>query len=227
MAIAACVDGCGSCRRQMSRTATGGASRSGRNTMPSRRYCVTVPSVVMPTLRPVAITASQSSMSWFVAHDGAGEAVLVDRGAHHREIAGAFGQAAGGGVGPHQVQLDVGIPGRPAALELRGVPADGRPGMAEAQPGVPGGGLGHQVIGLGQQVPGPGQDLDAGRGRGDAPAGPVQQPGPEYLLQRDQGPGHRRLGDAQLDGGVGEAARVHDGDQAAQVPQLKVHALSV
>jgi len=42
--MAACVEGCGSCRRQITRTAIGGASLSGRNTTPSRWYWVVVPS---------------------------------------------------------------------------------------------------------------------------------------------------------------------------------------
>jgi hypothetical protein len=50
----------------------------------------------------------------------------------------------------------------------------------------------------------------------------VQQPDPEHPFQRDQVPRHRRLRDAEVDRGVGERSRVHDRDQAAQVPQLKV-----
>jgi hypothetical protein len=45
----------------------------------------------------------------------------------------------------------------------------------------------------------------------------VQQPGPEHLLERAQGAGDGGLGDAQLDGGVGEAAGVDDRDQAAKL----------
>jgi hypothetical protein len=63
MATAACVDGCGSCRRQITRTVIGGASRSGRKTTPSRRYWVMVPSGVIPTPLPPAMSDSQSSMS--------------------------------------------------------------------------------------------------------------------------------------------------------------------
>jgi hypothetical protein len=46
----------------------------------------------------------------------------------------------------------------------------------------------------------------------------VQQPDAEDPLQGDQVPRHGGLRDAELDGGVGEDARVHDRDQAAQVP---------
>jgi AcrR family transcriptional regulator len=62
-ATAAWVEGCGSCRRQITCTVTGGASRSGRNTTPSRRYWVVVPSGVMPMPPPAEMTASQSSTS--------------------------------------------------------------------------------------------------------------------------------------------------------------------
>jgi hypothetical protein len=55
----------------------------------------------------------------------------------------------------------------------------------------------------------------------------VQQPHPQDRLQREQGARHRRLGDAQLDGGVGEAAGVDDRDQAAQMAQLEIHDSSV
>src|SRR5205823_8406948 len=48
ISMAACVDGCGSWRRQITWTAIGGASRSGRKTTPSRRYWAVVPSGVMP-----------------------------------------------------------------------------------------------------------------------------------------------------------------------------------
>jgi hypothetical protein len=55
--------------------------------------------------------------------------------------------------------------------------------VADPQAGVAGGGLADQVVGLGQQLPAPGQDLHAGRGRGDAAAGPVQQPDPQDLFE--------------------------------------------
>ena len=45
------------------------------------------------------------------------------------------------------------------------------------------------------------------------------------LVRTNSGTGG--LGDAELDGGVGESAGVHDGDQAAQVPQLQIHNLIV
>lgn len=52
----------------------GEASRSRRKTIPSRRYWLTVLSGVMPTLRPVAISASQSSMSWVNSTTGRADA---------------------------------------------------------------------------------------------------------------------------------------------------------
>ena len=71
------------------------------------------------------------------------------------------------------------------------------------------------------------QDLHAdGRGA-DLPAGPVQQAHAQDLLKGQHVPGHRRLGDAQVDGRVRERSRVRDRHQAAKVTQLKIHNLSV
>ena len=162
-----------------------------------------------------------------VADDGAGEVPGVGGGAQHREVAQALGQAAGGRVGADQVQFDVRVGGRPAALELAGVPAHGRPGVTDAEPGVPGGRLGDEVAGRGEDLPGLGQDVHAGRGRGDGPAGAVQQPDAENLLEGHQVARHGRLRDAEFDGGVGEGPGVDDRDQAAQVPQLQIHNQSV
>jgi len=55
----------------------------------------------------------------------------------------------------------------------------------------------------------------------------VQQPDAEHLLEGHQVARHRRLGDAELDGGVGEGPGVDDRDQAAQVPQFQIHNQSV
>ena len=79
------------------------------------------------------------------------------------------------------------------------------------------------VAGRGEYLPCLGEDVHAGGGRGDAAAGAVQQPDAEDLLKRDEVPRYRRLRDAELDGGVGEGASVHNRDQAAQVPQLQIH----
>ena len=278
--MAACVAGCGSCRRQISRTAMGSASRmrpvddavtsvlrdgalcgdpdaaAGHD---DRQPVVDVLDVLDRGLgigrpeiegggagatveqqRPGSglvqadraapgpgIVRGQRAVPPFPADDGAVEASFVERGTNHREVTQALGEPAGRGVGPDQLEFDVRVQLRPAALEVRGVPAHGRPGMSDPQPGVTGGGGDHQVVGLGQQVPGPGDHLNPGRGGCDAPAGAVQQPAAEDLLQRDQRAGDGRLRDVQLDGGVGEAAGVDDGDQAPQVAQLQFHNFSV
>lgn len=60
--------------------------------------------------------------------------------------------------------------------------------------------------------------LGEATGGGDGAAGAMQQPHAEDPLQREQGAGYGCLGDAQLDRGVGEAARVDDRDQTTQVP---------
>ena len=147
--------------------------------------------------------------------DGAGELLGVGFGAQHGKVAQALGQAAGGRVGANQVQLDLRVPGRPAALELAGVTAHGRPGVTDAEPRVPGGRLGDEVAGRGEDLPGLGQDVHPGRGRGDRPARAVQQPDPENLLESHQVARHRRLRDAEFDRGVGEGSGVDDRDQAA------------
>jgi hypothetical protein len=159
--------------------------------------------------------------------DRAGEEPVVGGGAQDREVAQALGQAAGGRVGADQVEFDVRMRGRPAALKLAGVAAHGRPGVTDAEPGMAGGGFGDEVACRGEDLPRLGQHVHAGRGRGDGPAGAVQQPDPENLLEGHQVARHRRLRDAELDGGVGERSRVDDRGQAAQVPQLQIHNYSV
>ena len=71
------------------------------------------------------------------AVEPAGSIAVRPADAHHRDVARALGEPAGRRVGAHQVQLDVGVPGGPAALELHGVLAHRRPGVADAQPAVP------------------------------------------------------------------------------------------
>jgi hypothetical protein len=114
--------------------------------------------------------------------------MTVHGGTQDRQVAQAFGQPAGGGVGADQLQFDIRVPGRPAALELAGVTAHGRPRMADAEPGVAGGCLGDQVVRGGEDLPGLGQGVYSGRGRGDGPAGAVQQPDAENLLEGHQIP---------------------------------------
>lgn len=83
--------------------------------------------------------------------------------------------------------------------------------------GVAGGGFVDQVVGLGQQVAGAGEDLDARRGGGDVAARAVQQADAEGLLQGEQGAGDGCLGEAEFDGGVGEAAGVDDRHEATEM----------
>jgi len=141
-----------------------------------------------------------------MSDDGAGEVPGVGRGPQDRDVAQALGQAAGRRVGANQVEFDVRVPGRPAALELAGVPPHGRPGVTDTEPGMAGGRFGDEVFRCGQHLSGLGQDVHAGRGRGDGPAGAVQQSDAENPLQRHQVPRHRGLRDAELDSGVGEGS---------------------
>jgi hypothetical protein len=87
------------------------------------------------------------------------------------------------------------------------------------------------VVGLGQHAPGVDEDPGAGRGGRHLAGGAPQQPYAEGAFQRGQRAGDGRLGDTQLDGGVGEGARVDDRDETAQLPQLHTcdptHNLSV
>ena len=223
--------------------------------MPSRRYWAAVDSGVTPTARPEAMAASQSSMSWvysaagprvvvgqggvtaLVTGQGVRPGPQVDGGPDHGQVAQALTEAAGGSVVPDQVNIHVGVAVLPAALELGRVAAERGPRVADVQPAVARAGLADQLVHAGQQDAGPGQHLDPRGGGGDRPAGAVQQSHAEHPLQGEQGTGHRRLGQAQLQAGVGEAAGVHDGHQAAQVPQLQsaathpgarfIHAFSV
>src|SRR6202035_655422 len=98
------------------------------------------------------IVGGERTEAPLVTDDGAGEAVAVQRGPQDRQVAQAFGQAAGGGGGPDQLEVDVWVAGRPAALDLSGVTAHGRPGMADAEPGVAGGRLGDQVVRGGEDL---------------------------------------------------------------------------
>ena len=86
---------------------------------------------------------------------------------------------------------------------------------------------GLSVLLVDMDTPGVRQHPAARRGQRDVPGGPPQQPDAERRLQRGQRARDGRLGDAEVDRGVGEAARVHDGDQAAQLPQLHIHNSSV
>jgi hypothetical protein len=50
------------------------------------------------------------------------------------------------------------------------------------------------------------------------------QPRAEVLLQLSEGPGERRLGEVQPGRGTREGARVGDGEERPEVPQLDGHA---
>jgi hypothetical protein len=125
------------------------------------------------------------------------------------------------------VQVDPRVAGGPPALELHGVLAHRRPGVPDAQPPLPGAGFPGQVVDLGQHAARPAQHPLPRRGRHDHPAGAAQQADAERVLQRGQRPGHGRLRHPELRGSVGEATGIDDRDEAAQVTQLDVHALSV
>jgi hypothetical protein len=140
--------------------------------------------------------------------------------ADDREVAQALGQAAGGGVGADQLQLDARMLGGPSTLELPRETAERRPRMADPQAGVAGRRLGHQFVELRQDVAGAREHTDAGCGRRDRAAGAVQQADPEFAFQGQQVAGHRGLGDPELDRGVGERAGVDDLHQAPQLPDI-------
>lgn len=149
------------------------------------------------------------------------------RGADDRDVAGSLGQAPGRGVGAHQQQRHGRVLRGPAALELDGVRADGRPGVSHAQWALPGTGLPGQVVDLGHDPACPGQHSIPRRGEDDLAAGSPQQAYPQDVLQLCERAGDRRLRDAEHGGGAGETTRIDDRDQAAQVAQLHIHASSV
>jgi hypothetical protein len=64
------------------------------------------------------IVGGEGTVTPLVTDDGAREAVAVHPGAQDRQVAQAFGQAAGGGVGTDQLQFDVWVAGRPPVLEF-------------------------------------------------------------------------------------------------------------
>jgi hypothetical protein len=92
---------------------------------------------------------------------------------------------------------------------------------------VPGGRFPGHVAGRGQGAPRGREHPAAGRGQGDLPGRTAQQPDTERGFERRQRARRRRLGNAQVDRGIGEAAGVRDGDQAAQLTQLHIHNQSV
>jgi hypothetical protein len=157
-----------------------------------------------------------------VPDDGIGIPARVDGRAHDRHVAQSLGESAGGRVGADELYVHVRVRGGPAALELAGVPPHRRPGVPDAQLGVPAGSLGDQVVSRCKQLPCLGQDARPSRRRAYLAAGPVQQPDPKDAFQGQDVPGHRRLRDAELDGGVGERPGVGDRHQAPEVPQFQV-----
>ena len=87
-------------------------------------------------------------------------------------------------------------------------------------------GLADPVVDLGEHATGRASTRSP-RGGHDLRAGAPQQPHAERVLQSGQGARHGGLRHPEPEGGVGEAPGVGDGDQAAQVPQLHIHASSV
>lgn len=67
-----------------------------------------------------------------------------------------------------------------------------------------------QIFESGQQSAGPFAEKFSGRRRNQAAAAPVEQPAAEFVLQLPQLLADRRLGDAELPGGLRYAAALHD-----------------
>jgi hypothetical protein len=107
------------------------------------------------------------------------------------------------------------------------MPAHGRPGVADAKRHVAAGRLGDQTVGREQYLPGLGQDPHPGGGRAEGPAGAMQQPDTERPLEGHQVARDGRLRHPELYRRVGERARIHDRDQATQLPEFQVHEYSV
>jgi uncharacterized protein GlcG (DUF336 family) len=110
-------------------------------------------------------------------------------------------------------------PGRQLAAG-RDVEADGqlaadRPGGAARR--------GHGAVQVGQRGPRAVQEGRAGRGERHPPAGPFQELDAERVLERADLRAQHLLGDVHGAGRRGEARRLRDGGEIAQVTQLDVH----
>ena len=125
------------------------------------------------------------------------------------------------------MQLDVGMPRCPSALEFHGVLSHRRPGVADAQPADPTPRIPDQVLHVGEQAARPGQHPISRRGGHDFPAGATQQAHPELPLERREPARHGGLGHPELRRRTGEAAMVDDRDEAPHVPQFHIHTHSV
>jgi hypothetical protein len=107
--------------------------------------------------------------------------------------------------------------GRGSRVTAGGVPAMAAgPAQARRLPG-----LADSVIDQGQHVPGGLQQYGARRGERHPVPAAVQQPGAEDLFQLPDLLAEGWLGDEQPLRGAGEGARVGDGREVPQVPQLK------
>ena len=102
-------------------------------------------------------------------------------------------------------------------------PRRGRCAAGCARPGPPV----HEVVDLGEHPAGVRQHPLPRRGEHDLPAGPAQETHAERVLERGERARHRRLRDAELGGGSGEARQARRSRRGTQVPDLDVHAYSV
>jgi hypothetical protein len=143
------------------------------------------------------------------------------------QVGRAVAEARGRVVGLDEDQRYARVRGRPRLLQPPGVPAQRRPGVADAYLGARLRNDPLQVADLLEDPPGLGDDPGAGRGQRDVPGGPLQHPGAEGPLQRGDRAGHRRLGDPEDGGRVGERTRVDHRDQGPELAHLHIHTLSV
>ncbi len=99
--------------------------------------------------------------------------------------------------------------------------------MTESEGARAGAGIAHQVVDVDQQPPRPDQNAFTGRSRCDFAAGSPQQTHAKGTFERRDTTGHRRLGNIQFCCCASKSAVVYDSDQAAEIPQLDIHTLSV
>jgi hypothetical protein len=75
-------------------------------------------------------------------------------------------------------------------------------------------------FGVGQQPPRPTKQFVTVSGQNDLATDPIEQPHAQLLLQVSDLPGEGRLGPVQAAGGERDAARVGDGHEVPEVPEL-------